>query len=601
MKSNPNKDFELSELIIESLNGTITDEQSAYLNRVIKEDPDVADMYLDFISVHTVLNRHGCGYMNSLGAGTASAPEDVIGFLEELTEYEKNGKAVEVERVEEKTEKMLTKEKQEAKIRAFIAEERAMEAEERRLEVEARHKIRQRELQRRQRAQKAREAVTKVRRYLRNAAMAALLMVIGYLLYIIMQPVQPAFVATLTDGIDVTWSDSAQSTEPGSPLRPGYMKLDEGVAEITFDEGACVIIVGPAEINLESSNRAFLQFGSLRASVPTQARGFKIDTPSSSIVDIGTEFGLHVAEDGSSDIHVFKGQVSLMASRVGRTVNKLGEAVAQIVLAGQAKRVRAGSSKIDDITFSQSGFVHDMAMPYELAVRRSNPFTYWRFNREQKQNGEALQYVGNAKSALIGPALGDGKANDALKLDGKDSYVLVKDKAGDWTQSGFSMVLWVCPGTMARQNIIVNGDQEGPYSNYSRQLFLNSEGKFTFWMLVWDRDLPEDYYPVTLTSSTVAQPGEWYHVAVTVAVNGEIRIFVNGSEENNVLLADEILDFKPERDRIYIGSSACSDKDDRKLMRSFTGGIDEIARYNRALSPQRIRQLYSCTITEYTK
>jgi hypothetical protein len=479
------------------------------------------------------------------------------------------------------------------------AEERRLEEQERRLEGQERRKIRERELRRRQRAQKAKSFMKKVRTCAVVGTMAAMLMVIGYLVYVIMQPVPPVSVATLTGGIDVRWSNPDLSTELGSPLRPGSIKLVEGTAEITFDEGARIVIEAPAEINLENSNRAFLHLGKLSAEVPVQARGFKINTPNASITDLGTEFGVRVAEDGTSDIYVLKGKVSLLAGKVGERVGKLFDAVEQIVEAGQAKRVKTGSSRIENIQFEQKKFIRDMPSQYELAILKANPAVYWRFNQDSKYI-DGLKYFGNAGIEANGPELGDAKANNVLKLDGQNSYVLGKDKFENWAQSGFSQVLWVRPDAVTRQNIILNADNEGPYSNYSRQLFVNSQGNFSFWILVSEARMPEGS-PVTLTGSTTAQPGKWYHVAVTVAANGDMRLFVNGIEESKLSLDDQFLHFDRQRNRIYIGSAACGVMDDREPMNSFKGALDEVARYNRPLAPEEIKQLYSRTITEYMR
>jgi hypothetical protein len=585
--------IELNELILLALDDIISDEQIAVLNEKLVSDPKAVSNYIEFMDIYTEMCPFGrVDVSDLLHEKRVNIDKEEL-FLEELAEYEKNGRAVKVERVEKKVERVLTAEEREAKIRAFIEEERAAEAEERRLEQEALRKIRQRELRRRHRIQRAHRVAAKVRRYATMGAMAAMLMVIGYLVYAIMQP---APVARLTDAAGVQWSDSDLPTYLDASLRPGRMELIEGFAEITFNKGARIILEAPAEIKLESTSRAFVQAGRIAAEVPPQAQNFVINTPSASMVDLGTEFGVQVKEDGTSDLHVFKGKVALVAGPIGKKANGFNGnngAREQIVRTGQARRVLAGSSKIQDIRFSETAFLRNVPSPYELAVHQSKPIAYWRFSRDQKQIGDALQYAGNAETAVTGPALGDGKANDALKLDGEDSYVLVKDKGGDWTQTGFSLVLWVRPDTAARQNIIVSADEDGPGSNYSRQLFMDSRGKFSFWILVGEPDLPEDYYPVTLTSSTVTQPGRWYHVAVTVAANGDIGLFINGSEENILSLDDgQVLDFKPERNRIYIGSTACGELDDREPMDSFEGGLDEIARYNRALSAREIRQLY---------
>ena len=69
---------------------------------------------------------------------------------------------------------------------------------------------------------------------------------------------------------------------------------------------------------LESStSRAwFVDRGRLRAHVPEQARGFAVLAPTFELVDLGTEFGLNVAEDGVDEIHVFDGKVELYDARI---------------------------------------------------------------------------------------------------------------------------------------------------------------------------------------------------------------------------------------------------------------------------------------------
>jgi ferric-dicitrate binding protein FerR (iron transport regulator) len=589
---NPEQLGKLSELLGKLRDDAITKEQFAQLDRLLANDPQAQQYYMDYILLCSDLrNCQAAVALDMLAMARllqtksppdhleASAAEGPRYIWEDLAEYEKNAVVVEVEKVEEVAERILTAEEREARIRAFVREQKAMEDDEKRLAEQKRRKISERELRRLKRIAEARRMATKVRRYLINGAMAAMLMVIGYLVYIIMQPVAPATVATLTDGIDVKWANPNFPTELGSLLQPGPLKLVGGFAEITFDDGTQLIIESPTEIMLEESNNAFLKLGKLSAHVPLEARGFTINTPSASIIDLGTEFSVHVTEDGSSDIHVFKGKVSLMARKLGEMMGKLYNTVEQIVEAGQARRVLTGSSRIQDIQFGETAFVRNMPSPYELAIRRSKPVAYWRFDEGSEESDRSIQYFGNSAIEPVGPDLGDGKTNDALKLNGNNSR--------------FSLVLWVRPDSIARQNIIVNADQEGPYSNYSRQLFMDSKGKFAFWILVWEPELGEvEGEPVTLTSSTVMQPGKWYHVAVTVASNGDMHLFINGTEENNLSLVDLSLHVNPERNRIYIGSAACGEDDDRELMRSFTGGLDEIARYNRVLSPPEIGQLY---------
>jgi len=524
---------------------------------------------------------------------------------EELAEYEKNGKAVEVERVKAKIEPVLTEEERQAKIRAFIAEEKAIEEKERLLEQLERRRIRQCKLRRRQRIARARTVAAKVRMYSRIGAMAAVGMVIAYLLYLVLQPVPPAFVAVLTDGVNVKWADSQQPTELDSLLRPEYMKLVEGFAEITFDGGAKAIIEAPAEIELQNASRAYLQSGKMSATVPVEARGFALNTPSSSIIDLGTEFSVHVKKDGSSDIHVFKGQVSLMAGELGDMVDKLGEKIAQIVEAGQAKCVRAG--RIQDIQFGRTKFVRNMPSPYELAVRQSKPFAYWRFNPDESEtcvnwmdlSQYSGRYIGSFAIEDSGPALGDGRANYALKLGG-DGYVVIEDVPADWVKTGYSIVLWIRPDEMRDQNIIANSIETNLKGNF-RQLCIDDTG--SVYSFVRPNASRRD--SAFGLSEPISEPGQWNHIATSIDPRGYVRLFINGRQslgQDPVLIRDAWIDrlsiLNTVKERIYIGSPAYDGPQSLEnelepgTIGSLIGAVDEVALYNRPLSAEEIRQIY---------
>jgi hypothetical protein len=87
------------------------------------------------------------------------------------------------------------------------------------------------------------------------------------------------------------------------------------------------LIEGPAELQLISSGEATCTRGKLSANVPPQAKGFRINTPKGTIVDLGTEFGLDVSE-ASSEVHVFKGEVELHKAVESMKSLKEGQAMA---------------------------------------------------------------------------------------------------------------------------------------------------------------------------------------------------------------------------------------------------------------------------------
>ncbi len=117
-----------------------------------------------------------------------------------------------------------------------------------------------------------------------------------------------ASVAVLTRGVNLEWEGPA--IEPGTPLSPGRLHLRAGIALIEFYQGARVLLEGPAKFEIVSSAEAACHGGRLSAQVPLQAQGFRIHTPEGTIVDLGTEFALHVGAE-TAQVHVFKGEVEL--------------------------------------------------------------------------------------------------------------------------------------------------------------------------------------------------------------------------------------------------------------------------------------------------
>jgi hypothetical protein len=117
-------------------------------------------------------------------------------------------------------------------------------------------------------------------------------------------------VAVLTKTVGVEWAeDSSIRPESGSTLEPCVLKLVSGLAQIEFLQGSIVVLEGPVEFEIINPNGGALSIGKLRASVPEVASGFAIEVPKGNIIDLGTEFGLHVHEGGSTEVFVYKGKV----------------------------------------------------------------------------------------------------------------------------------------------------------------------------------------------------------------------------------------------------------------------------------------------------
>lgn len=157
------------------------------------------------------------------------------------------------------------------------------------------------------------------------------------------------YVATLESAKDCRWENSTLPTVPGSRLPAGRLRLAEGIATFTFDDGAHVVLEAPAELDLAGAGECRLNRGKLIARVPPPAVGFTVGTPMGRVIDLGTEFGLDVKATGVTDLQVFEGAVNVVHAHTRET---------QKVTSGEAKRLdSAGSRNFDPLVAEVGEFV----------------------------------------------------------------------------------------------------------------------------------------------------------------------------------------------------------------------------------------------------
>lgn len=99
---------------------------------------------------------------------------------------------------------------------------------------------------------------------------------------------------------------------PGAPLFPGQaLHLKGGAAQVTYDDGAVLVIEGPAELRIADGSTAQLDRGKLAARVPHAEHGFRVVSSKLIVTDLGTEFGVDVSRSGVAVAHVFEGRVEV--------------------------------------------------------------------------------------------------------------------------------------------------------------------------------------------------------------------------------------------------------------------------------------------------
>lgn len=245
-------------------------------------------------------------------------------------------------------------------------------------------------------------------------------------------------VATITESMDAEWAENNTSALNGDRLfnNSGSLYLLKGLVEIEFDYGAMVIIEGPAEIKLNSPEDMALSYGRLYSYVPENAIGFTVETPYSRIVDLGTEFGVKVDVDGSTDVHMFKGKASLIPGQKGQTSKS------QIISVGQSRRI------------DTSGRLTDILMETKSFVRKIYPKTgnIWR-----GKNIDLADIVGG------GDGFGTSKADIALNpLTGKTVFATMGSSPVDIEENITGVAFTKVPQSEWIDGVFVPDGGNGP-------------------------------------------------------------------------------------------------------------------------------------------
>ncbi|MEN6451562.1 MAG: LamG-like jellyroll fold domain-containing protein [Thermoguttaceae bacterium] len=131
---------------------------------------------------------------------------------------------------------------------------------------------------------------------------------------------EPDVIGRVTEMVGCRWDDAVSSPcRPGEPISRGskYV-LDSGLVELAYDSGAKVVLQGPCVYEADSDRGGSLASGRLIARVerPKSAssgdsRLFTVHTPTATVSDLGTEFGVEVDGSGATRSCVFDGKVEV--------------------------------------------------------------------------------------------------------------------------------------------------------------------------------------------------------------------------------------------------------------------------------------------------
>ena len=306
----------LSYLLNASLNGTITDQEFADLQDILKQYPEAYECYVDILWTHVGMNTvYGISGLDDTAFGL-----DNKSVVEAMLQEEAMAPSVEI------------KEEVRAKEVAIV-------------EIEP----------------KCHKSNNFFRVYNTIVSVAAVLMIFFIIYANIFPPQLTKDVATVIDQLQVEWHTSSArlSNDKRILTNQAPYELKKGFIQVAYDQNVDVVIEGPAKFQFERAG-IFLEYGSLYSMVSESGIGFRVDTPTCQFIDLGTEFGIKADNDGSSEMHVVKGEVQMHAE---------GNSGFKTIREFNASRYNVKCGVVKDIPFNPDNFARYIKSQNNIVLR----------------------------------------------------------------------------------------------------------------------------------------------------------------------------------------------------------------------------------------
>jgi hypothetical protein len=173
------------------------------------------------------------------------------------------------------------------------------------------------------------------------------------------QPANPAASSSLgvvKKAAFVVPANPLQPLEPGQPVTAGRLAISHGAVEVELKNRVILVMQGPCEIELIDELNGFLHHGSALVRVPKGMSGYRLDTATTEVLDLGTEFAVRTGPGLVTDVQVYDGAVI--------TTDRLAAAPGSFprrLKAGEARRFRPDSSfDGEPIPYSESRFIRSL-------------------------------------------------------------------------------------------------------------------------------------------------------------------------------------------------------------------------------------------------
>jgi ferric-dicitrate binding protein FerR (iron transport regulator) len=380
---------------------------------------------------------------------------------------------------------------------------------------------------------------------------------------------------------------------PGRLANGSRLKLEAGLAEIHFRNGAELILEGPADLEIRGPGAGWLYSGKVAVHVPERAIGFTLDSPGGRVIDLGTSFGVEVGSDGATETQVFEGKVKIKPK---------GAKADLILVKNETFAVKDGKPRKSEGA-TESTYV--TGLPPRAAHRME--FVHWSMDNEGALNvatkrggGKVDPISAQLRNFRIGrpmPAWIDGPFGKALSFDGEGQAMetfhmgpggdaartiafWVRVPADFKTSQGYGILSWgSLPDTGRAWQISAN-----PYSGH------NEAGR-----------LRVGFGNTFVSGVTDLRDGKWHHCAVVLYQDKKrpgrfpVLLYVDGKMEPSTKKAVNYVQTAAGEDArpIWIGRSLGHGQPDRDYSGTgfFRGDLDEVYVFEGSLNRRQIDEL----------
>ncbi len=404
-------------------------------------------------------------------------------------------------------------------------------------------------------------------------------------------------VAQVTGSKECRWAASETAARAGEHLRKGQrLDLVSGLAEVTFDSGAQVVLEGPVSMEVNSAWDATLHRGAIKASVPPEAIGFRVSDSAVEVVDLGTEFTMIAETNGATDVLVLKGAVEAAPQNSGDQPT---------ILLREKQSRRFAPSGVTEVNDSEQKFARYTA-PVQLdRFAPATGYVHWSFD---EANGRMLRAdalglplsdfdakLQAVSEQALASAHVEGLRKGALHFNGRL-----------YAKASFPELSGSAPRTVA---FWVKVPQDAPLSDAYAMVAWRAVSKKLGLRPVhigWNRNPMEGTFGVLRTDygggyalgATPLRDGRWHHVAV---------VFVPGEQADTPVQVNQYVDGRlegeghpsPPGKRGDASQSSAEDVKDTLWLGCrlgfngprkdrFRGDMDELFIANRPLEPREI-------------